>query len=96
MIEGKKTLNDYGSLLLTNTMSDLVDMFNNNSDNSALVDALLAYTIDTGVFRTGNEKVSEQSVGPHNNLQIPFSTLGNVRFTGFIFYFKSLHKVILR
>lgn len=94
MIEGKKTLNDYRSLLLTNTMSDLVDMFNNNSNNSALVDALLAYTIDTGVFRTGNEKVSEQSVGPHNNLQIPFSTLGNVRFTGFIFYFKSLHKVI--
>lgn len=94
MIEDKKTLNDYGSLLLTNTMSDLVDMFNNNSNNSALVDALLAYTIDTGVFRTGNEKVNAMSIGPHNNLDIPFNTLGEVRFSGFLFYFKSLHKII--
>ena len=94
MIEDKKTLNDYGSLLLTNTMSDLVDMFNNNSNNSALVDAILAYTIDTGVFRTGNEKVNAMSIGPHNNLELPFSTLHEVRFSGFLFYFKSLHKII--
>lgn len=94
MIEDKKTLNDYGSLLLTNTMSDLVEMFNNNSNNAATVDALLAYTIDTGVFRTGQEKVNAMSIGPHNNLDIPFSTLGEVRFSGFLFYFKSLHKVI--
>lgn len=89
-----KTLNDYGKLLLTNTMADLVQMFNTNADNSILVDALLRYTIDTGVFRTGNEKVSEMSIGPHNNLIIPFSTLNEIRFSGFVFYFKSLHKVI--
>lgn len=93
MIEDKKTLNDYGSLLLTNTMAELVEMFNNNSNNSALVDALLAYTIDTGVFRTGNEKVNAMSIGPHNNLELPFNTLGEVRFSGFLFYFKSLHKI---
>lgn len=89
-----KTLNDYGKLLLTNTMADLVQMFNTNADNNMLVDALLSYTIDTGVFRTGAEKVSEMSVGPHNNLIIPFSTINEVRFSGFVFYFKSLHKVI--
>ena len=93
MIEGKKTLNDYGSLLLTNTMSDLVEMFNNNSNNSALVDNLLSYAIDTGVFRIGLEKVNEMSVGPHSNLQFPVGTIGSIRFTGFIFYFKSLHKI---
>lgn len=88
------TLNEYGKLLLTNTMADLVQMFNNNADNNVLVDALLSYTIDTGVFRTGVETVSEMSVGPHNNLIIPFSTINAVRFSGFVFYFKSLHKVI--
>lgn len=88
-----KTLNDYGKLLLTNTMSDLVEEFNINSDNSSLVDSLISYTIDTGVFRTGQEKVSEMNIGPHNNIQIPISQVGQIRFTNFIFYFKSLHKV---
>lgn len=89
-----KTLNDYGRLILTNTMSDLVQLFNTNSDNSKLVDALLSYTIDTGVFRTGSEKISEMSIGPHNNLQFPLSSIKELLFTGFVFYFKSLHKVV--
>lgn len=94
MIEDKKTLNTYGTLLLTNTMADLVELFNNNSNNSALVDQLLSYTIDTGVFRTGVEKVNSMSIGPHNNLQFPLSTIGEIRFEGFLFYFKSLHKIV--
>ena len=89
-----KTLNDYGTLLLTNTMADLVELFNNNTNNSSLVDSLLSYTIDTGVFRTGLEQVNGMSVGPHNNLQFPLNTIGEIRFEGFVFYFKSLHKVI--
>lgn len=88
-----KTLNDYGTLLLTNNMSDLVELFNINSNNSALVDTLLSYTIDTGVFRTGEEKISEMSIGPHNNLQFPLSSINQLLFTGFVFYFKSLHKI---
>lgn len=94
MIEDKKTLNDYGTLILTNTMADLVQLFNNNANNSALIDNLISYTVDTGVFRTGREKVNEMSVGPHSNLQFPIGTIGSIRFTGFIFYFKSLHKIV--
>lgn len=88
-----KTLNDYGQLQLTNKMSELVDLFNINATNSSLVDRLLAYTIDTGVFRTGNEKISEMSIGPHSNLQFPISKINELQFTDFIFYFKSLHKI---
>ena len=93
MVEDKKTLNTYGKLLLTNTMSDLVELFNKHTDNNVLVDELLAYTIDTGVFRTGEEKVNGWVVGPHNNLTFPLSKINNIVFTGFVFYFKSLHKV---
>ena len=89
-----KTLNDYGTLLLTNKMSELVQLFNNNSDASKLVDALLGYTLDTGIFRTGNETVNEMSVGPHSNLQFPISTISEIRFSNFVFYFKSTHKVV--
>lgn len=89
-----KQLNDYGRLILTNTMADLVQLFNTNSDNSKLVDALLSYVIDTGVFRTGEERINEMSVGPHVNVQLPYSKVNDIIFTGFVFYFKSLHKVI--
>lgn len=93
MVEDAKTLNDYGKLQLTNTMADLVQLFNQHTDNNVLVDELLSYTIDTGVFRTGNEKVNNWVVGPHNNLTFPLSKISNIVFTGFVFYFKSLHKV---
>ena len=88
-----ETLNDYGKLLLTNTMSDLVELFNINSDNGSLVDSLLSYTVDTGIFRTGEEKVNNLSIGPHNSIALQISALNEVRFSGFMFYFKSIHKV---
>ena len=37
-----KVLNDYGELQLTNTMSDLVELFNNNTENNKLVDGILS------------------------------------------------------
>lgn len=89
-----KTLTDYGTLQLTNTMSDLVEMFNNNTGGSELVDKILSYTVDTGVFRTGNEKVNNLTVGPHYNLQFPLNEVNQVTFSGFVFYFKSLHKIV--
>lgn len=88
-----KVLNDYGELQLTNTMSDLVELFNNNTENNKLVDGILSYVLDTGVFRSGEEKVNNLSIGPHNNLEIPFSQVASINFTGFYFYFKSLHKI---
>ena len=42
-----KVLNDYGELQLTNTMSDLVELFNNNTENNKLVDGILSYVLDT-------------------------------------------------
>ena len=89
-----KTLNDYGRLQLTNTMSDLVEMFNNNANGSELVDKILSYAIDTGIFRTGNEKVNNISAGPHYNIQFPLNEINQVTFTGFVFYFKSIHKIV--
>lgn len=88
-----KTMTDYGKLQLTNTMSDLVEMFNENADGSELVDKVLNYTIGTGVFRTGNEKVNNVAVGPNNDLA-EITGIDNVTFSGFAFYFKSIHKVI--
>ena len=89
-----KTLNDYGKLLLTNTMSDLVEMFNNNSDAAKMVDALLSYTINTGIFRTGDEKINGNVVRPQTYYNI--TNLSAISIEGFAFYFNSIDKLIVQ
>lgn len=89
-----KTLNDYGKLLLTNTMSDLVEMFNNNSDASKMVDALLSYTINTGIFRTGDEKINGNVVRPQTYYDI--TNLSAIPIEGFAFYFNSIDKLFMQ
>ena len=87
------SLNEWVQVLLTNTMKDLIDLTNQNSTNGAVIDNLLSYILDSGVLRTGNEKVNGTSVGPHVNVPIADADLDTVVFSGFKFYFKTTHKI---
>lgn len=87
------SLNDWRNIVLTDTMADLVQEFNKNSDNGLLLDRIMNFVVNTGVFRTGDEKVNTTQIGPHVNVTIPSVNLNSIMFSGFKFYFGSVHKI---